>query len=128
MNFKTINLVFILLLANVSFSQKEKVDTTKQVEQSSFAYNAQKAIKDIKSGLIEIILPGGLVAASELPGDAAFEKKYGVSFFSQGCVRFPGDNASAYNEEVFKYLDKKYGKIWRDEIRTDAVGFKGTAQ
>jgi hypothetical protein len=43
---------------------------------------------------------------------------------SLGCVRSSGDNYAEYNEEVFKYLDEKFGIAWQAEIRQDAFGFK----
>lgn len=121
---KTIQILLFIVLGNGAFAQKQVSDSTNQKEVYFQACNSEKARKDIKNGMIEIILPGGIAAASELPGDAAFEEKYGISFFSQGCVRFPGDNESAYNQEVFKFLDEKFGKDWRSEIRTDAIGLK----
>ena len=121
---KTIQILLFIVLANGASAQKQVLDSTNQKEMYFPVCNSEKALKDIKNGMIKIILPGGFVAASELPGDAAFEEKYGISFFSQGCVRFAGDNESAYNQEVFKYLDEKLGKDWRSEIRTDAIGLK----
>ena len=57
--------------------------------------------------------------------DYEFQNKYSVTFLSQGCIRNGIDeNEEAYNKVVFAFLDKKYGKKWRYEIRTDAIGFK----
>ena len=114
----------LIFLVNCSFAQKEINDSVQNQEVSISGYNKEKALSDIKKGYIKIILPGGIVSATELPNDESFEKKYGVRFTSQGCVRSFGDNESAYNEEVFKYLDQKFGKEWRGEIRKDAVGLK----
>ena len=111
-----INLKFNLILDSTSYIQTEILLQ---------AINKEKAVNDIKIGMIKIFLPGGIVASSELPGDEAFEKKYGVWFMSLGCIRSSGDNYTDYNEQVFKYLDKKFGKEWKNEIRKDAIGFKG---
>ena len=116
----------LLFIMNCSFAQTEVIDSVQNQEVSVSGYNKQKALTDIRKGSIKIILPGGIVAAAKLLGDEAFEKKYGINFFSQGCVRFPKDNEAAYNEEVFKYLDQKFGKEWRDEIRKDAIGFNNS--
>lgn len=114
----------LIFLVNCSFAQKEINDSVQNQEVSISGYNKQKAISDIKNGIVFILLPGGIAAASALPNDEAFERKYGVQFISQGCVRSSGDNQFAYNEEVFKYLDLKFDKEWRHEIRTDAIGLK----
>lgn len=56
--------------------------------------------------------------------DKTFQNKYHVTFLSQGCVRWgENENEAAYNQVIFKYLDKKYGKAWRYELRDDAIGF-----
>lgn len=47
-----------------------------------------------------------------------------MTFISQGCVRFPEENETEYNFEIFKYLDEKYGTGWRKEIRADVIGLK----
>lgn len=112
----------LLFITNCSFAQTEVNDSVQNQEVYFRGYNKQKAISDIKNEMIFILLPGGLAPSSRLPDDAAFEKKYGIWFVSQGCIRYAGDNASAYNEEVFNYLDEKFGTEWQREIRKDAVG------
>lgn len=87
-------------------------------------YNRKRAVNDIEKKNIEILLPGGIVSSAIFPNDSNFEKKYNVKFASQGCTRNPGDNESEYNQEIFKFLDQKFGKEWRDEIRQDAIGLK----
>ena len=125
MKVKTFPFILVLLISSALFAQQEVSGSDKQKELMLSGYNKERALSDIKMGNITILLPGGIVAAPELSTDVAFEKKYGVRFHSQGCTRFPKDNEPAYNEEVFKYLDLKFGKEWRDEIRKDAVGFRG---
>jgi len=87
-------------------------------------YNKYGALNDIVKGEMKLLLPGGIVSSPELPNDFAFEKKYNVTFLSRGCIRFSEDNEAAYNYEIFKYLDKAYGKDWRNEIREDVIGLE----
>ena len=53
-----------------------------------------------------------------------FEKKYGVKYYDYGCVTPPHECIEQYNKEIFKYLDNKFGKSWRREVRKDVIGFK----
>lgn len=99
-----------------------KKDSTKEYAFSK--YNKKGALEDLRKGDVKLLLPGGIIEAPTQPYDSTFERKYNVTFISQGCVRFLGDNEAAYNAEVFKYLDEKYGKDWRKEIRSDVIGLK----
>lgn len=87
-------------------------------------FDAAGARHDIANNNMRILLPGGLIQETTNARDSLFEKKYQVRFLSQGCVRLPGEDQHAYNGEIFKYLDKKYGRRWRREIRQDAIGLK----
>lgn len=84
--------------------------------------NKEGAIIDIEKHEQKIFLPGGFISSTITKEDSIFEKKYQIKFISQGCVKFEGENELEYNQEIFKYLDKKYGKKWRNEIRIDAIG------
>jgi hypothetical protein len=89
-------------------------------------YNAEGAETAIKKAKTRILFPGGFGGMPDFssPADKAFQTKYDVEFFSQGCVHSgENENEAAYNQVVFKYLDKKYGKAWRYELRDDAIGF-----
>ena len=87
-------------------------------------YNKKGALEDIEKGDIKLLLQGGFVGSPELPNDSLFEEKYNLTFISQGCVRFPEENETEYNLEIFKYLKEKYGTDWRKEIRKDVIGLK----
>ena len=61
-----------------------------------------------------------------------FWKKYGVTYYSffplkedgklECCLGTPNHLLTAYNEEVFRYLDKKSGKGWRKEVPPGIFG------
>ncbi|AEA45830.1 hypothetical protein [Fluviicola taffensis] len=87
--------------------------------------NANGAKKDLKNEKTIIWFSGGFVGCDfNSKADQEFQNKYHVQFISPGCCRFGDEDPEAYNEVVFEYLDKKYGKGWRDELRIDAIGFK----
>lgn len=91
--------------------------------ESSMAFNLKRAQRDIDSNTIHILFPGGFLGIPDFnnPKDTDFQDKYHVTFFAQGCIRSGLDNEDEYNRHIFKYLDKKYGKQWRAEIRDDAI-------
>jgi hypothetical protein len=45
-----------------------------------------------------------------------FEKKYNVTYIVFGCLGPDEESVKEYNTTIFKYLDKKYGKKWRNEV------------
>jgi hypothetical protein len=90
-------------------------------------YNARGAKADLKKGNARILFPGGFGGMPDFNAeeDQLFQRKYGIDFFSQGCTRSgENENEAAYNQVVFAYLDKKFGKAWREELRPDAIGFE----
>ncbi|MNJ90881.1 hypothetical protein D3C87_85210 [compost metagenome] len=90
-------------------------------------YNAKGAPADLKSGTAQILFSGGLGGMPDFTSekDNQFQRKYGVEFFSQGCVHMgPNEDETAYNRAIFAYLDKKFGEMWRYELRNDAIGFE----
>lgn len=99
-----------------------KSDTTAEYSVFISPYNKKGALKDIEMGRLKLLLPGGISTAPKLHSDSIFENKYNVVFISQGCVRSAEDNQTEYNNEIFKYLDKTYGRDWRKEVRKDVIG------
>lgn len=100
-----------------------KADSTKlPFNNANFAFNSNTARRDILNDSILLLLPGGLVTRAITDEDFKFEEKYNVKFLSRGCIRFGEDNEAEYNKFMFKYLDEKYGKKWRKEVRKDVIG------
>ncbi len=89
------------------------------------AYTPEGARRDIKSGNPVILFWGGFGGMPDFNSkeDKVFQKKYNVTFYSQGCLRLPGDDQEGYNHVIFDYLAKKYGEGWRYELSEGAVGF-----
>jgi hypothetical protein len=85
--------------------------------------NGEIAQRDISEQKPRLLIIGG-IAPVWYESDPEFQEKYGVTYFDYGCVSPGSECASQYNNVIFKYLDQKYGKSWRKEVRKDVVGFK----
>ena len=126
---KHLQILFFLFFCHLSFSQSVKL-TDKEINNSgaskiNFIDNCNEATKlaeiDIKNKTIFLFLQSGAAPILYF-GDKTFEEKYNIKFYEQGCI---GSNcAKEYNEIIFDYLFKKYGKKWTKQIRKDVIGFK----
>nr|WP_320023221.1 hypothetical protein [uncultured Draconibacterium sp.] len=85
--------------------------------------NKEIAERDIQNDKPRLLLVGG-IAPTVYQDQNKFEKKYNIQYFDFGDVTPAHECIVQYNERVFKYLDKKYGKSWKKEVRTDVIGFK----
>jgi hypothetical protein len=81
------------------------------------------ALTDIKQHHFLLYVQGGFSPVVR-KDDAGFEKKYKTDITDFGCVGLDRKIVSAYNREVFLYLDKTYGTRWRKELRKDVIGFR----
>ena len=114
--FKKISIVLItgILLVLCSLQLNAQRD-------SCTLFNREKALQEIKNKSPKIIIVGGIIRAGR-PGDGKFAKRYKIQFVDTGCVIEDADCIAAYNKATFEYLDKKYGKKWRKQIRQDLHG------
>jgi hypothetical protein len=85
--------------------------------------NGQIAELDIKKHKPRLLIFGG-ISPVIYKGQEKFERKYHVKYYDYGDVVPDTDCAIEYNSRIFKYLDDKYGKTWRKEVRKDIVGLK----
>lgn len=85
--------------------------------------NGEIAKTDLKNSQPRLLLIGGMIPTIK-SGQAEFEKKYDIVYSDFGCMQDPYECVKQYNEVVFTYLDKTYGKGWRKEVRDDVIGFK----
>lgn len=85
--------------------------------------SADVAQKDIKAGRRPRLFISSGISPVTFVGQEKFEEKYKVKYEENGCTGPPEKEIKDYNKEVFKYLDKMYGRKWRKEVRKDVVGF-----
>ncbi|HPW97556.1 MAG TPA: hypothetical protein PK218_03250, partial [Flavobacterium sp.] len=69
--------------------------------------------KQIESGKANFINFGITIADF-----SEFQKKYGIGNSGQGCMITPdlSYTATQNNQYLAKYLDEKYGEIWRKDL------------
>lgn len=93
----------------------------------SFVQNQKEAEKlaetDLDNGIQVLFLQSG-IAPVTYTTDELFENKYKVYYYEFGCISPEHSFVKAYNNQVFIFLDKKFGKDWRKKIRKDIIGFK----
>jgi hypothetical protein len=76
---------------------------------------------DITEGIPRLLIEGGLIA-KKIHGQEMFEAKYGIKYYDFGCISLDKKSIISYNKVIFNYLDNKYGRKWRKEVRKDVLG------
>lgn len=110
-------LILLLLCFSATYLSAKVVkpgDTTKK-------YSIKQANADLKNGKGKFLLLGGIVS-TYIKGQEVFEKKYGIVYRDFGCVMPSDISIEDYNKVVASFMDKKYGKGWRKEVRKDVKG------
>jgi hypothetical protein len=85
--------------------------------------NKDIAQKDIKENRPRLLIIGGIVPTIH-ERQFEFESKYGIKYYDYGDVPPAQECVEQYNKVIFDYLDNKFGKSWRREVRKDVIGFK----
>jgi len=81
------------------------------------------AEQDIQNDKPRLLLISGIAPYVSFE-DSKFAKKYGIFFQDFGDTPPAETCVKQYNSTVFDFLDKKFGKKWREEVRDDVVGLK----
>ena len=123
---KNICLLYILILLSCKENNEYNIDS-KELEFASISlYDKEKAISNIANDDIVILFSGSFGGMPNFKNekDSIFQKKYKVTFYSEGCIRSSSEeDMLMYNETIFNYLDSKFGENWRKEIRNNSIGF-----
>ena len=105
--------------------QKIDVETKSGINNLTFElkadceYNAEQAESDWKNGKPKLLLFGSIAPIGNTSSDNRFEKKFGIKYFDFGCEPPIEECIKIYNQRIFEFMDKKYGKVWRKKVRTD---------
>jgi hypothetical protein len=83
--------------------------------------NKEIAEIDIKLKKPRLLLIGSIAPIIH-HNQGEFEKKYNIEYYDFGCMPPNEECVIQYNKTVFNYLDKKYGRKWRKEVRKDVIG------
>jgi hypothetical protein len=78
---------------------------------------------DIENNMPFLLLRSG-IAPVVFSADSAFESKYNVYYYEDGCTGPDYSLTEEYNFVVLDHLQKTYGKEWKRKIRKDVVGYK----
>ncbi|WP_316831876.1 hypothetical protein [Pedobacter aquatilis] len=111
------NMILCLMLMLAINKGKAMACTTGETIQ---VYSEKLAAADIKAGNIKFLLRGG-IAPTYFKGQELFEKKYGLKYYEFGCVMPADISIKDYNKVVAAFMDGKFGKDWRKEVRKDVV-------
>jgi len=113
---KLIPIFMFLCFAAVQLNAKSKIPLD-----SAKVYSIKLANADLKKGNVKFLLRGGIVS-TYIKGQEIFEKKYGIAYSEFGCVMPVNISINDYNKVVASFMDRKYGKDWRKEVRSDIQG------
>ena len=89
------------------------------IKTDCYDYNTDRAKRDILKNDIYLLCDLGYATYKFSSIDTAFMKKYGVTYYNFADEPIMSDCMWLYNTEIASYLDKRYGDIWRKEVRWD---------
>ncbi|MCB9043152.1 MAG: hypothetical protein R2798_11575 [Chitinophagales bacterium] len=93
-------------------------ETTLTIE-ATCEYNEAKAAADWKRGKAKLLLIGSIAPVTNSSADYTFQQKYKIKYYDFGCTPPTDECIKLYNQQIFDLMDKKYGKVWRKEVRID---------
>lgn len=112
------NFLVLILLFFIAIELNAKVplpaDSTK-------LHSKKLATADLKKGEVKFLIRGGIVS-TVVKGQELFEEKYNIRYYDFGCIMPENISIEHYNKVVAYFMDKKYGRVWRKEVRRDIIG------
>ena len=131
---KVAMLLILTLVMNKGFAQSNSIldsvimasaqaSESKLIFLTDFEKAKDLARLDITKDKLKLFVVGG-IASVVLVNDKDFESIYNIEYYDYGCIGPDEKTLQAYNNTVFTYLIKTFGKSWLKEIRPDVVGLK----
>lgn len=111
----------LLILLLVCFTMLHLSAQIVKTIDSAKVHSTKLANVDLKNGSVKFLIRGGIVS-SYVKGQEVFEAKYGIAYYSFGCVMPVNISINDYNKVVASFMDRKYGRDWRKEVRSDIQG------
>jgi len=119
----TTNVRFVIdcILAGSTMQRVYYTDTVIvfSITTDCYDYNVEKAKRDIDSNRILLLCDLGYAIYKFTDKDRAFKKKYGITYYTFADTPIMSDCMWLYNKTIAGYLDDKFGKEWRKEVRWD---------
>jgi hypothetical protein len=109
---------FVLLSGVAVFAQEDSL-ATRCIE-----VNDLIAMSDIQNDSAKLLVKMPYAYLYEPNPESVFKEKYKITLYDFGCLRPDYDCMISYNFAIFRHLDKKYGKGWRDDLDFYVIGFK----
>ncbi|WP_343524922.1 hypothetical protein [Pedobacter sp.] len=106
----------ILCLVSIQLNAKPGI-----LDDSIKKESIKQANADIRKGQLKFLIHGG-IASIHVKGQEIFERKYGLEYYDFGCIAPSDINIADYNKVIAAFMDRKYGKGWRKEVRKDIQG------
>lgn len=88
-----------------------------------FNFDSELARQDIARNNMQFYCGSGVIVAMYSATDKEFEKTFNIQYEIMGCTpTMSSEKSVAYNRTIASYLDKKYGRYWRQKVRRDVHG------
>lgn len=112
---------FALSICFISFSFTNPYANNLVKTRSDCSFNFEN---DLKTNKIKLFLIGG-IAPTHVQGQEQYEKKFNFQYYDYGCTPEAKECSKAYSAKAFKYLDQKFGRSWRKQVRQDVLYLRG---
>ena len=120
-NMRTSRSIFALyILLVLCFVTSSFISSTSNPH-SDCNYNFEN---DLKANSIKLFLIGG-ISPTHVQGQEQHEKRFSFVYYDFGCLPDSEICTKEYSAKAFKYLDSKYGKLWRNFVRQDVLYLRG---
>ena len=86
------------------------------IDERCSTISEETARKDIEQGIPKLYFSSGIAGYRFTTSDRIFEIDYRLKFVDLGCFDPPSGCVENYNRIIKRYLDNKYGFVWRKRV------------